>query len=377
MAGPPGSTLEVQFTGSSLEALQLAARELKHALAEMPGVVDISDSFNAGGKELDIQVTAQGEALGLGTVELARQVRQAFFGAEVQRVQRGRDEVRVYVRLPAQDRARLDSLQSLWIRLPDGRKVPFPVVGEAREQTGLSTIDRIDRKRVVFVRADVDKRAVEPGEVTRALKTEVLPQILAGHPGITYSFGGEVEAQEETSRSLAYGTVIILIMIYGALAIPLKSYMEPLLIMSVIPFGVIGAILGHLLLGKDLSILSVIGIIGLVGVVINDSLVMVDFINHYIDEGHDWHPAILEAGPRRFRAVILTSVTTFLGLLPIQMETSIQSEFVKPMAISIAFGVLFATVVTLILVPVLYHIAKDLEGWARGSSTAQPDAALN
>ena len=377
VAGPPGSTLEVQFTGSSLEALQLAARELKHALAEMPGVVDISDSFNAGGKELDIQVTAQGEALGLGTVELARQVRQAFFGAEVQRVQRGRDEVRVYVRLPAQDRARLDSLQSLWIRLPDGRKVPFPVVGEAREQTGLSTIDRIDRKRVVFVRADVDKRAVEPGEVTRALKTEVLPQILAGHPGITYSFGGEVEAQEETSRSLAYGTVIILIMIYGALAIPLKSYMEPLLIMSVIPFGVIGAILGHLLLGKDLSILSVIGIIGLVGVVINDSLVMVDFINHYIDEGHDWHPAILEAGPRRFRAVILTSVTTFLGLLPIQMETSIQSEFVKPMAISIAFGVLFATVVTLILVPVLYHIAKDLEGWARGSSTAQPDAALN
>jgi multidrug efflux pump subunit AcrB len=302
-------------------------------------------------------------------------VRQAYFGAEVQRVQRGRDEVRVYVRLPAEDRAQLGSLQSLWIRLPDGGKVPFPVVGEAREQTGLSTIDRIDRKRVVFVRADVNKRMVEPGEITRVLKAEVLPQILQDYPGVSYTFGGEVEAQEETSRSLAFGLVIILIMIYGALAIPLKSYVEPMLIMSVIPFGIIGAIIGHFILGKDLSILSVIGIIGLVGVVVNDSLVMVDFINHYIDEGHDWRSAILEAGPRRFRAVILTSVTTFLGLLPIQMETSIQSEFVKPMAISIAFGVIFATVVTLILVPVLYHIAKDLESWVKGAPSADPDPA--
>jgi multidrug efflux pump subunit AcrB len=273
------------------------------------------------------------------------------------------------VRLPAGERAQIGSLQSLWIRLPDGRKVPFPVVGEAREQTGLSVIDRIDRKRVVFVRADVNKRVVEPGEVTDLLQAEILPEILQRHPGITYSFGGEAEAEEKTSEALTYGFIIILIMIYGALAIPLKSYLEPTLIMSVIPFGIIGAIIGHLLLGKDISILSVIGIIGLVGVVVNDSLVMVDFINHYIDEGHDWRSAILEAGPKRFRPVILTSVTTFLGLLPIQMETSIQSEFVKPMAISVAFGVLFATFVTLILVPVLYHIARDLEALTREKSS--------
>jgi multidrug efflux pump subunit AcrB len=371
VAGPPGSALEVQFTGSKLESLRQAAEELKQSLALMAGVQDVSDSFNAGGKELDIHVTPQGEALGLGDVDLARQVRQAFFGAEVQRVQRGRDEVRVYVRLPAGERAQLGSLQSLWIRLPDGRKVPFPVVGEAREQTGLSVIDRIDRKRVVFVRADVNKRMVEPGEVTDLLKVQILPAILQRHPGITYSFGGEAEAEEKTSEALTYGFVIILIMIYGALAIPLKSYIEPTLIMSVIPFGIIGAIIGHLLLGKDISILSVIGIIGLVGVVVNDSLVMVDFINHYIDEGHDWRSAILEAGPKRFRPVILTSVTTFLGLLPIQMESSIQSEFVKPMAISVAFGVLFATFVTLILVPVLYHIARDLERLATGKSSPE------
>jgi multidrug efflux pump subunit AcrB len=369
VAGPPGSALEVQFTGNNLESLRLAAKELKQSLTLMEGVQDVSDSFNAGGKELDIHVTPQGEALGLGDVDLARQVRQAFFGAEVQRVQRGRDEVRVYVRLPAGERAQIGSLQSLWIRLPDGRKVPFPVVGEAREQTGLSVIDRIDRKRVVFVRADVNKRVVEPGEVTDLLQAEILPEILQRHPGITYSFGGEAEAEEKTSEALTYGFIIILIMIYGALAIPLKSYIEPTLIMSVIPFGIIGAIIGHLLLGKDISILSVIGIIGLVGVVVNDSLVMVDFINHYIDEGHDWRSAILEAGPKRFRPVILTSVTTFLGLLPIQMETSIQSEFVKPMAISVAFGVLFATFVTLILVPVLYHIARDLEALTREKSS--------
>lgn len=360
VAGPSGAALELQLQGQDLEMLRLAARDVKLSLAQMRGVQDISDSFNSGGRELDIQVTAEGEALGLGDVDLARQVRQAFFGAEIQRVQRGRNEVRVYVRLPAADRSQVESLNGLWIRLPDGRKVPFSVVGTAHETTGLSTINRIDRKRVVTVQADINKMLVEPGEVTNLLQTQVLPELLAKYPGIQFDFGGQAEAQQKTSSSLLYGFVIVLLMIYGALAIPLKSYVEPLLIMSVIPFGIIGAILGHLLLGKEVSFLSVIGIIGLVGVVVNDSLVMVDFINHHIDEGHDWRSAVVEAGPKRFRAVILTSVTTFLGLLPIQMETSIQSEFVKPMAISISFGVLFATFVTLILVPVIYSVSKDL-----------------
>jgi multidrug efflux pump subunit AcrB len=372
VAGPPGAALEVQLSGQDLEALRLAAQDVKKSLTLMRGVQDISDSFNSGGRELDIRVSPEGEALGLGDVDLARQVRQAFFGAEVQRVQRGRNEVRVYVRLPAADRSQIESLNSLWIRLPDGRKVPFSVVGVANETTGLSAINRIDRKRVVTVQADVNKMLVEPGEVSDLLKSDVLPQLIAKYPGINYAFGGETEAEEKTSSVLAYGLVIVLLMIFGALAIPLKSYVEPLLIMSVIPFGIVGAILGHLLLGKDISLLSVIGIIGLVGVVVNDSLVMVDFINHHIDEGRDWRSAIMEAGPQRFRAVILTSVTTFLGLLPIQLETSIQSEFVKPMAISIAFGVLFATFVTLILVPVIYYVSKDVSdkvkvAWALSS----------
>ena len=361
VAGPAGSALAIELTGHSLDLLRQAAVDMKRSLAQVAGLQDISDSFNAGGRELDIHVTAEGESLGLGDVDLARQVRQAYFGAEIQRVQRGRDEVRVYVRLPQEDRANLNSLQSLWITLPDGRKVPFPAVGEAREQTGLSVINRVDRQRVVTVKADINKTMVEPGEVTALIKTDIMPELIKKYPGLHFKFSGEAEDQQKTSSSLSYGLVVVLLMIFGALAIPLKSYIEPLLIMSVIPFGIIGAVLGHLLLGQNISILSVIGIVGLVGVVVNDSLVMVDYINHYIDEGHEWYSAVMEAGPSRFRAVILTSVTTFLGLLPIQLETSIQSQFVKPMAISVAFGVLFATFVTLILVPVLYHIAKDLE----------------
>jgi multidrug efflux pump subunit AcrB len=358
-AGPGGSPIDVQLRGRDLEQLRQAANELKLQLAKVEGVRDIRDSFNAGGRELDIQVTPEGEALRLGNVELARQVRQAFFGAEVQRVQRGREEVRVYVRLPEEARTRLETLQSLWINLPDGRRVPFSVVGSAREQTGLSVINRIDLSRVVDVQADVDKSQVSSSEVTDLIERTMLPDILARHPSVRYSVAGEVEEQRETSQGLLYGSLIVLILIYAALAIPLKSYLEPLLIMSVIPFGVTGAFLGHLILGMDVSILSAIGIIGLIGVVVNDSLVLVDFINHYIDEGHDWKSAVLEAGPMRFRAVMLTSLTTFLGLLPIQLETSIQAQFVKPMATSVAFGIFFSTAVTLFLVPTLYYVSQD------------------
>ncbi|MDP5053824.1 MAG: efflux RND transporter permease subunit [Congregibacter sp.] len=359
-AGPGGSPIDIQLEGYDLEQLRQAASELKLNLAQVKGVRDIRDSFNAGGRELDISVTPEGEALGLGDVELARQIRQAFFGAEVQRVQRGRDEVRVYVRLPQLDRSQLDSLQSLWISLPGGGRAPFSVVGRAHEQTSLSVISRIDLSRVVNVQADIDKTMISSSEVMSLVESSMLPKILSDHPLVRYSVAGEVDEQRKTSAGLLYGGILVLILIYAALAIPLKSYLEPLLIMSVIPFGVTGALLGHLILGMDVSILSAIGIIGLIGVVVNDSLVMVDFINHYIEEGHDWKAAVLEAGPSRFRAVILTSLTTFIGLLPIQLETSIQAQFVKPMATSVAFGIFFSTAVTLFLVPTLYYVSQDI-----------------
>ena len=360
-AGRSSIPVDIELQSDNLEQLRLAAERVRAQLVLFDGVFDVRDTFDAGGPEVNVQIKPQGLALGLGQVELARQVRQAFFGAEIQRIQRGRHEVRVYVRFPKNQRNSLETLDSMWIQLPSGDKVPFDVVGEAKENTGISTINRIDRRRVVNVQADVNKTKIEPGQVLAEIETEILPDILARYPEVRYRFTGEAEEQQKSMAALLIGTLVMLMLIYAALAIPLKSYGQPLLIMLVIPFGLVGAIVGHLLLGQDLSVISIIGIIAMSGIVVNDSLVLVDYINHRLTEGSPWRQAVLEAGERRFRAVILTSVTTFVGLLPIQLETSIQAQFLKPMAISVAFGVLFATVMTLVLVPVLCFIVKDVQ----------------
>jgi multidrug efflux pump subunit AcrB len=267
----------------------------------------------------------------------------------------------VYVRFPAGERATVDSLHSMWIDVPGRGKVPFSVVGEASELIGVSVINRFNRQRVVNVEADVDKAMVEPGRVNRDIETKLLPEILARYPGVTSRLAGEAEEQAETTDSLRLGLIAVLLMIYAALAVPLRSYGQPLIIMAVIPFGVVGAILGHFILGSSVSMLSAIGMIGLTGIVVNDSLVLVDHIRQRLNaSGENWRQAVVDGGVRRFRAVVLTSVTTFMGLLPIQLETSLQAQFVKPMAISIAFGVLFATFVTLFLVPVLYYVGRDI-----------------
>ncbi len=358
-AGHASVAIDVELQSDDLDNLRLASEAIKTSLVQFNGVYDVRDTFDAGGPEVDIRVTAEGQALGLGQVELARQVRQAFFGAEIQRVQRGRHEVRVYARFPASERNSLQTLRNMWVHLPNGNKVPFTVVGEIHERTGISVINRIDRRRVVNVQADVNKSLLEPGQVLTVLEQEIIPAVLADYPNVNYRFTGEAEEQADTTESLLLTGLIMIMMVYAALAIPLKSYTQPLLIMSVIPFGVVGALVGHLLMGKDISIISIIGMVALSGVVINDSLVLVDYINQRMRTGQDWAAAVLAAGERRFRAVILTSATTFMGLLPIQLETSIQAQFLKPMAISIAFGVLFSTFVTLLLVPVLYFIARD------------------
>ncbi|MEM9254758.1 MAG: efflux RND transporter permease subunit [Pseudomonadota bacterium] len=360
-AGPSGSPIDVELGGDNLDDLRAAANELKLALLDFAGVSDVRDTFNGGGPELDIQIRPEGEALGLGQVELARQVRQAFFGAEVQRLQRGRHEVRVYVRLPEHQRDSLEALRSLWINIPEQGRVPFDVVGSAVERIGVSEINRFNRQRVVNVLADVDKSVVEPDQVNRVIVDELLPDILAAYPGVTHRLAGEAEAQAESTRSLELGFITILLVIYAALAVPLRSYAQPLIIMAVIPFGLIGAVLGHLILGNDISMLSMIGMIGLTGIVVNDSLVLVDHVNQRMKQAAEsFQEAVVNGAVRRFRPVVLTSITTFVGLAPIQLETAIQAQFVKPMAISVAFGVLFATVVTLVLVPTLYFIGRDI-----------------
>ncbi len=360
-AGPgEGVDLDVALESDDLAELQRAAQWLKAELQQISGVFDIRDTFGAGAPEVDIRIKPAGELLGLGQAEIARQVRQAFFGAEIQRFQRGRHEVRVYARLPLAERNTLETLEQLWIKLPSGERVPFSEVAEAQYSSGISSIKRVDRKRVVNIQTGIDKATIEPDAVVAKLDRDVMPTLLKQFPAVSYYYTGQVEEQQKDTRELQVMGSLVLLLIFAALAIPLKSYIQPLYIMSAIPFSVAGAIIGHWLTGNDLSMLSIIGVVALAGVVVNDSLVLVDFINQKVSEGEEKLKAVVEAGQMRFRAVILTSLTTFLGLLPIQLETSIQAQFIKPMATSVGFGILFATAVTLFLVPILFFIAHDI-----------------
>lgn len=349
-----GEPIYVQLAGSNVDDLRAAAAGLERALALYPGVYDVADSFREGKQELVLRIRPEAEAVGLSHADLARQVRQAFYGDEAQRIQRGKEDVRVMVRFPESDRRSLADVERMRIRLPDGTAVPFSAVAEADLGRGDASIRRYDGRRTVNVTAEVDSSRANANEILASLRSETLPQILAEHPGVSYGLEGEQREQRESLDSMQRSMVLALILIYALLAVPLKSYGQPLLIMSAIPFGIVGAIWGHVLLGKDLSMLSITGIVALSGVVVNNALVLVDWVNEQRRDGVAVEEAIRTAGIARFRPVLLTSLTTFLGLVPIVFETSMQAQFLIPMAISLAFGVLFATAITLILVPTLY-----------------------
>lgn len=364
MIGSSGAAVEFQLEGENVEELDAAAAELKEHLATYAGVFDIQDSFSSGKQEIQLDIKESAEVLGLTLDDLARQVRQGFYGAEAQRIQRGKDEIRVMVRYPAEERRSIGNLENMRIRTPMGDEVPFSSVAEAEMGRGYSTIRRVDRKRVVNVTADVDKETAEPGKIVEAVNEEFMPGLLQRYPTVGATLEGESRDQQEAMASLFLGFILVQLIIYALMAIPLKSYVKPLIIMSVIPFGIIGAVFGHYFMGlfgpdMPLSILSLCGIIALTGVVVNDSLVMVDFINRYEAQTGDHQLAVRMAGPARFRAILLTSLTTFFGLLPMILEQSMQARFLIPMAVSLAFGILFATVITLFLIPALYLIMDD------------------
>ena len=287
-------------------------------------------------------------------------MRQAFYGEEAQRIQRGRDEVKVMVRYPADERISRGNLEEMRVRTPEGVGVPFGEVAQSDLGRGYAAIKRINRQRAINVTAEVDLNTTEPSKVLATLQTEVLPQLQAQHPRVRFGFEGERQDQNETLAGVLRGLTLALLIIYALLAIPLHSYIQPLIVMLAIPFSLIGAIGGHVLLGMDLTILSVFGIIALAGVVVNDSLVMVDFINRSLESGRPLRQAVREAGTARFRAILLTSLTTFAGLTPLLLERSMQAKFLTPMAVSLAFGVLFATAVSLLLVPACYLILEDI-----------------
>ncbi len=360
-----GEAINIEFSGNDYDALNSAAAEMKEKLATYSGVFDIADSYRAGKKEIKLQITPEAQALGLTLSDLGRQVRQAFYGDEAQRIQRGRDDIRVMVRYPAEKRRSLADLENLRIRTPNGGEVPFSIAAKVEYGRGFASISRRDRRRTLSVTSDIDDKITTPDEVLGSLKKDFLPGLLLKYPGVKYSLEGEQRNQAETMLGLLKGFAFALLVIYILLAIPFRSYVQPFIVMSAIPFGIIGALLGHLVLGVGLTILSMFGIVALTGVVVNDSLVMVDFINKARAKGLRLSDAIQEAGVARFRPILLTSITTFLGLLPLLFETSVQAQFLIPMAISLGFGVLFATGITLILVPVIYRSQEDMKAFVK------------
>jgi multidrug efflux pump subunit AcrB len=358
-----GEAINIQLTGLDYTELREAADRLKSRLGDYPGVVDIADSFRPGKQEVKLSLTEEAKSLGLTLSDLARQVRQAFYGEEAQRIQRGRDDIRVMVRYPAEERKSLGNLEDMKIRTAAGAEVPIAIAADMRIGRGYASISRTDRQRIINITADVDQTIANTNEVLADLKAGALPQVLGDYPRVRYSLEGEQREQSETMDGLVSSFGIALLVIFALLAIPFRSYLQPLIIMAIIPFGFVGAVWGHVIMGMNLTILSMFGLVALSGVVINDSLVMVDFINRTRMSGADLETAIHTAGVARFRPIVLTSLTTFAGLAPLLFEKSLQAQFLIPMATSLGFGVIFGTFVILMLVPVSYLILEDFKAF--------------
>ena len=360
-----GKAIDLQFSSRDLDEVLEMAEVTKARLAGYPGVIEVTDTHRGGKPEINLALTSEGAALGLTLENLGRQVRHGFFGAEVQRIQRGRDEIRVMVRYPRQDRRSVGDLESMRIRTPGGDEVPFSTVAVASMGRGPATITRVDRRRSVNVQAEVEEAITTGSEVSRALEAEFLPELMSRYPSAAYSFEGDEADFAESIDGLTQGLAIALFVMFAMLAIPLRSYVKPAIILSAIPFGMVGATWGHWLLGMEVSFLSLCGMVALAGIVVNDGLVLVSFINNFSRQGGQLHKAVQLAGEARFRPILLTSLTTAAGVTPLMLEESIQAQFLIPMAVALSSGVLFATAVTLILVPTLYMILDDLRSLMR------------
>ena len=357
-----GGALTVELSHRDTSILDQASSSLAERLDEFANVKDIDDGFSPGKEQLDFRIIPSGESLGLTSREIARQVRNAFSGTEALRQQRGRNEVTVRVRLPENERSSEFNVENLMIRTSSGTFVPLLEVARVERGRAYTTINRRDARRTVTVTADVEPIG-QTSQILATLNSRVLPELARDFPGLTYGYQGRQASMKESTGGLVYGFGFAMIAIYFLLAIPFRSYTQPLIVMLAIPFGIVGATLGHLIMGYSLSLMSMMGIVALSGVVVNDSLVLIDYANRQRLDGGSAYDAICAAGTRRFRPILLTTLTTFGGLAPMIFETSRQARFLIPMALSLGFGILFATFITLLLVPSLYLLIEDFLRW--------------
>jgi multidrug efflux pump subunit AcrB len=378
--GGPGSgaSLSIELSHRDIDILDKASSALAAKLEDFPNVKDIDDGYTPGKSQFNFTINERGQSLGLTATEVGRQVRDSFQGAIALKQQRTSNEVTVRVRLPEEQRLSEFDIETMLIATSAGTFVPLSDIATVERGRAYTSITRRDSRRTVMVTADVDPLGESP-LIMAALNSTVLPELATEFPGLTYGYKGRQEDRKESVQSLLQGFVFSLISIYFLLAIPFRSYTQPIIVMIAIPFGIVGAVLGHLIMGYNLSLMSMMGIVALSGIVVNDSLVLVDYANKRRRDGFVPLEAIRAAALRRFRPVVLTTLTTFFGLAPMIFETSRQARFMIPMALSLGFGILFATIITLVLVPCLYLIIEDSRQYlqlAAGSTTATGSSLL-
>ncbi len=384
--GRGGDPIDVQLSGTDPDELLIISDKIKDELATYAGVFDIADSLDSGRNEIQLRLKPEAQQLGVTVGDLARQVRQVFYGDEVQRIQRGRNEVKVMLRYPRADRKNLATLETMRVRTSTGLEIPFARVAEAEVGKSYTSIKRVDRRRALNVTADVEKGSINPATI-RAQLTVFIDKLLAEHPHVKWSFEGEARSERESAAEGWWALGVVLLGLYSLMAIPFKSYTQPIVVLLVIPFGLVGGTLGHLFHGMPLSLMSVCGFLAVSGVIVNDTLVLVDRINQLRDEGGTLERAVQEGGASRFRAIFLTQITTFVGLIPLifEMGSFIQgappgirhvlelifgdnrtaqatsAQFLAPVSVAMGYGSLFATIITLYLVPMCYLAVEDLQ----------------
>ena len=362
-AGPGGADVEYELAHQDDATLSSAVDELKEAFRQYPSMYEIQDTDSPGKRQYDIELTPAGEAAGLTPSDIARQLRGNFFGAEVHRIQRGRQELKVMVRYPPEQRQSAQDFFNVRVRLADGAEAPLSAVARVSESRGYSSINRVNGLRVVTVTGEVDTALATPTDVNARIQRDVLPDLTRRYPGLQIAQAGFGMEQSRDLGALGQLTLVALMVIFALLASQLRSYVQPFIILAAVPFGAAGALIGHFLLGYDLSFISIFGMVALAGVVVNDSLVLVDRYNRLRrDNGVTPVEAVVTAARLRFRAVFLTTATTALGLTPMLFETSTQAQFLIPMAVSLATGIVFASVIILFLVPALVIIREDFRG---------------
>ncbi len=356
--GPAGTPIEFKALAPAEQVAELEefVEQCKTKLATYPGVFDVRDDSKPGKWELRIRVKERAKAMGISTADLAETIRGAYYGVEVMRLQRDRHEVKLMVRYPPEDRRSLADFRDIRIRANDGEERPVTELAEIEVQRGYSEINRVDQMRSITISADVDESQGNASEVVASLQRDFVPTLLSEHPGVRVRWEGQKEQTRESLGSLLVGSAIALVAMFFLLVLEFRSYLQPLLVMIIIPFGLIGAVIGHWVMGLPVTLFSFFGLVALTGVVVNDSIVLIDFINRRVRGGMPIQEALVDAGRRRFRPVLLTSLTTIAGLLPILVETSFQAQILIPMATSLAFGLALATALVLILVPVFYRV---------------------